>query len=87
MERRDNNLTGEIQVIFGPMFSGKSTELLRRIKRYTVASRNCLVVKYKADTRYSEENMSTHDKYGQLSLIIMQTNQANVVRKASNGIE
>lgn len=53
---------GQIQLIFGPMFSGKSTELLRRIKRYTIANRKCLVVKYRADTRYSVDNMSTHDK-------------------------
>jgi thymidine kinase len=41
---------------------GKSTELLRRIRRYTIAKRRCLVVKYKADTRYSETEFSTHDK-------------------------
>lgn len=53
---------GHIEVIFGPMFSGKTTELLRRIKRYTVANQRCLVVKYSKDTRYSTECMSTHDK-------------------------
>ncbi len=53
---------GQIQIIFGPMFSGKTTELLRRIRRFTIANRTCLVVKYKKDTRYSEDNMSTHDK-------------------------
>ena len=53
---------GQIQIIFGPMFSGKSTELLRRIRRFTIANRTCLVVKYKNDTRYSEENMATHDR-------------------------
>jgi len=56
------NPTGSIQVIFGPMFSGKTTELLRRIRRYTVANRTCLVIKYKKDTRYSADEMSTHDK-------------------------
>ncbi len=55
--------SGQIQIIFGPMFSGKTTELLRRIRRFTVANRTCLVIKYKQDTRYSEEHMSTHDKY------------------------
>lgn len=55
--------SGQIQVIFGPMFSGKTTELLRRIRRYTVANRSCLVIKYKNDTRYSNEDMATHDRY------------------------
>lgn len=53
---------GQIQVIFGPMFSGKSTELMRRVRRFQVAQYNCLVVKYAKDTRYSESGMATHDK-------------------------
>ena len=56
-------MTGEIQVIFGPMFSGKTTELLRRIRRYTIATRDCIVLKYHRDTRYSEADEAvTHDK-------------------------
>ena len=39
----------------GPMFSGKSTELARRIRRHKVANRSCLVVKYAKDTRYESE--------------------------------
>lgn len=54
---------GQIQVIFGPMFSGKSTELMRRIRRYQIANRECLVIKYAKDFRYSEEGMATHDKH------------------------
>jgi thymidine kinase len=53
---------GEMQLIFGPMFSGKSTELLRRIRRHTIAKRKCLVVKYANDTRYSKDNLATHDR-------------------------
>uniref|UniRef100_A0A8C8FZL7 Thymidine kinase n=2 Tax=Oncorhynchus tshawytscha TaxID=74940 RepID=A0A8C8FZL7_ONCTS len=53
---------GQIQVIFGPMFSGKSTELIRRVRRFQIAQYNCLVVKYAKDTRYSEKGMATHDK-------------------------
>ncbi|KUF97875.1 pre-mRNA 3' end processing protein [Phytophthora nicotianae] len=44
------------------MFSGKSTELIRRIHRYRHAKLDCLVVKYLFDTRHSEEMLSTHDK-------------------------
>ncbi len=43
---------GDIQVIIGPMFSEKSTELLRRVRRYTRANRRCLVIKHASDTRY-----------------------------------
>ncbi|XP_031441916.1 thymidine kinase, cytosolic [Clupea harengus] len=54
---------GQIQVIFGPMFSGKSTELMRRVRRFQVAQYKCLVIKYAKDTRYSDQGVATHDKY------------------------
>lgn len=54
---------GQIQLIMGPMFSGKTTELLRRIRRYTVAKRRCLVIKYEGDKRYSVDEAATHDNH------------------------
>lgn len=53
---------GEIQVIFGPMFSGKSTELIRRVKRYQIAKYRCLLVRYAKDVRYSTTAVATHDR-------------------------
>jgi len=47
-------------LIFGPMFSGKSTELIRRLKRYQVAQYNVLIVKYAKDVRYDEGGIATH---------------------------
>ena len=55
------NIPGCLQVIFGPMFSGKTTELMRRIRRYGIAKKKCVVIKYKADTRYDAEQAVTHD--------------------------
>lgn len=52
---------GMIDLVLGPMFAGKSTELLRKIKRYRVANKTCLVIKYAGDTRYSEKCVATHD--------------------------
>ena len=43
---RSRSEGGHIQLILGPMFSGKSTELMRRIKRYQIASKRCLTIKY-----------------------------------------
>ncbi|KPP70063.1 thymidine kinase, cytosolic-like [Scleropages formosus] len=59
---RQASSRGQIQVIFGPMFSGKSTELMRRVRRFQVAQYRCLVVKYAKDTRYSEGGVATHDR-------------------------
>ncbi|XP_059509527.1 thymidine kinase, cytosolic [Stegostoma tigrinum] len=53
---------GQIQIIFGPMFSGKSTELMRRVRKFQIAQYQCLVVKYAKDIRYSKEDLSTHDR-------------------------
>jgi nicotinamide riboside kinase len=50
------------KVILGPMFSGKSTELVRRLKRFQVARHDCLVIKYSKDKRYDAEKLATHDK-------------------------
>lgn len=51
---------GQIQLIFGPMFSGKSTELIRRLKRYQVAQYEVLIVKYDKDVRYNDGGIATH---------------------------
>ena len=55
------NFKGMLELILGPMFAGKSTELLRRVKRHAISGKSCLFVKYAADTRYDVEAISTHD--------------------------
>lgn len=54
---------GDISLIIGPMFSGKSTELFRKLRREKVASKRCLLIKYAGDNRYSVDKASSHDKY------------------------
>lgn len=44
------------------MFSGKSTELIRRLKRYRFADYRCMIVRYANDVRYSASDVATHDK-------------------------
>ena len=44
---------GEIQLIIGPMFSGKTTELMRRVGKYEIAGKSCLLVRNSKDNRYS----------------------------------
>ena len=53
---------GSIEIIMGPMFSGKSTELYRRIQRHRVTNMKCIVLKFKGDLRYSDQKMTTHDQ-------------------------
>ena len=51
---------GRIEVITGPMFSGKSTELLRRLRLAQIARKKTAAFKHVSDVRYSEDQISTH---------------------------
>jgi len=51
---------GWIEVICGPMFAGKSEELIRRLRRLDYAHKKYLVFKPKIDHRYSEGNVESH---------------------------
>lgn len=52
---------GRIELIVGPMFAGKTTEMLRRVDRAELAKKRCVVMKYSQDNRYSQNNVATHD--------------------------
>ena len=53
--------SGSLQVIVGPMFSGKTTELLKRVKRFSYYKKTCIMGKYKNDLRYSSTSVCSHD--------------------------
>lgn len=62
-----------LDLITGPMFAGKSTELLRRVRRYEHAGRKCILIKWQGDTRYVEEprgagRIMTHDHHHRLAV-------------------
>lgn len=50
-----------LEVIVGSMFSGKSEELIRRVKRSTIAKQQVLVFKPALDHRYGVEKVSAHN--------------------------
>jgi len=52
---------GWIEVVVGPMFSGKSDELIRRIKRALIARQRVLVFKPGIDDRYHRADVASHD--------------------------
>ena len=64
-----DNLTGEthhpgrIEVICGSMFSGKTEELIRRLKRAKFARQKVEIFKPAIDNRYSEEDVVSHDRH------------------------
>ena len=65
----NNNLAGEthrpgrIEVVCGSMFSGKTEELIRRMKRAKFAKQKVEIFKPSLDTRYSDVNVVSHDQH------------------------
>jgi len=48
--------------VSGPMFSGKTEELIRRMRRVQIARQNLVIVKPTIDTRYSENHIVSHSQ-------------------------
>ena len=61
----EQNFTGErrgwIEVVCGSMFSGKTEELIRRLKRARIANLKVEIYKPAVDTRYDHKNVVSHD--------------------------
>lgn len=50
-----------LEVICGPMYSGKSEELMRRLRRAQIAGRSTVLIKPMIDNRYSDEDVVSHN--------------------------
>jgi thymidine kinase len=55
-------MCAKLEIIMGSMFSGKTSELIRRLKRHQVILDKILVINSKKDTRNMSEVLQTHDK-------------------------
>ena len=72
-ERRKTrqNGVGWVEVIVGSMFSGKSEELIRRLRRAQIARQKVQVFKPKIDDRYSIEQIASHSGMTHVSNPVM----------------
>jgi thymidine kinase len=62
--------TGWIEVIAGCMFSGKTEELIRRLRRAQIAKQKVKIFKPKIDVRYSEKSIVSHSEQSLPSLLV-----------------
>lgn len=62
MNMGEKRHAGRIEVICGSMFSGKTEELIRRVKRALFAKQKVEIFKPAIDVRYSENDVISHDK-------------------------
>ena len=53
-------MNGYLELIIGPMYSGKTTMLIARAERFEMQHKRVLYIKYKGDNRYSEDSIATH---------------------------
>ena len=75
---------GWIEVICGSMFSGKTEELLRRIKRAQIANLKVEIFKPAVDIRYDAESVVSHD-YNKINAITI-THSQNILLLASEDV-
>jgi len=86
IEKNIPTRAGWIEVICGPMFSGKTEELIRRLNRAKIAKQKAEIFKPALDERYSEVQIVTHDAHAiqstpvqSASQILLMINDVNVV--------
>lgn len=72
---------GSIEVICGSMFSGKTEELLRRLRRAGIAKQRVEIFKPSIDTRYDDVEVVSHDRNSIVSTPV--DNSANILLMAS----
>jgi len=66
---------GFIEVVCGPMFAGKTEELIRRIKRLEYAKQNVLVFKPTVDVRYEKDEIVSHNLSKKPSIVISESKE------------
>jgi len=66
---------GWIEVIVGSMFSGKTEELIRRLRRAQIAKQKVQVFKPKVDDRYSKEHVASHSAQREQAQVIEQADE------------
>ncbi len=74
--------SGWLEVICGCMFSGKTEELIRRLRRAQIAKMSTIIFKPKIDSRYSKNEIVSHNKNRMNSKIINNTKE--IISKSKN---
>ena len=79
---------GSITVIMGPMFSGKSTELCRILKRYEISHEGFVLFKPVKDNRYSDCEVVTHeDRRLPAKVVPIDASCRQIILDASKGVK
>lgn len=77
-----NQNSGWIEVICGGMFSGKTEELIRRLRRAKIAKLSVVIFKPQLDSRFKKEHIVSHNKTEMESILI--ENPTKILKLAIN---
>ena len=66
----ETDRSGSIEVICGSMFSGKTEELIRRVRRAKIAHQKIEIFKPSIDVRYSDTDVVSHNKLAQPAVAV-----------------
>jgi thymidine kinase len=80
---------GRLEVVCGSMFSGKTEELLRRLRRAEYAKQNVLTVKHKIDDRAGHAYVASHDERERLAFVVGESslNLGRILELANKNID
>ncbi len=67
--------SGWVEIICGSMFSGKTEELIRRLKRAQIGRQKVQCFKPEIDTRYSKDHITSHDSTKIISIALEKASQ------------
>ncbi len=73
--------TGWIEVIVGCMFSGKTEELIRRLRRAEIAKQRVAIFKPRIDQRYSSDHIVSHSDAKLKSLVVSSSDEIEELAK------
>ena len=80
-----NNQAGYLELILGPMFSGKTSRIVNLYKQYTYCNIPVIVINHVDDKRYNEQLLTTHDN---IKINCVQSNSiSDVITKYKTDLE
>jgi thymidine kinase len=75
VNRERKMIRGHVELVCGSMFSGKTEELIRRIKRAEIARQRIQVFSHRLDTRYGESQVASHSGVNWQSIPVQTADQ------------
>ena len=66
---------GKIEIVCGPMFSGKTEELIRRMTRFKYSKKDFILFKPTTDDRYSKDQVVSHNKNSMTAVLVKDSDE------------